>query len=1604
MATTPWEVDDIGTQEADTPWKVDDTAESAATPWKVDDTVKPSPTKTSRVSAAPSAPANPPVNTQPTPMRITVRPTKPAQVPWKEDDTIVSTPQDTRRDFTTRVGDAWKAGIQGDNFVGRMALFLADKANVAKDEVRRAYPNQSEEFYEVSHRSLLEQAQRQIREDYEAKQAADPAWRPDESWIRNLTSGRIFADILGALPAEAGPEMLLNPGKTVLGRIGAQMGLSGLADLGYQGIAMEQGVRDEYSPLQTAWSAGLGGGFQGVLEAGRGVAKGIDILRGKDNVEDPLVRPTPGRRMTDAQAAQYVEALKTGTADEVEQLLKDFGGFTTNRQDLDNFIAARDRPDAKPARLIYEDQKQELLQPGTPSQRAAGKFVPQTKAIPSVNYARFTVQDATDRVNTITEGWENKPEFEIVEDINKIADPKVRRAVKAEMGKGNGKNVMGFLGEDGKVRIISGNVRSEDELSAVLFHETLGHAGLKARFQDTLDDVLMTFYNSGSGNFKATVDAWADKNPNKYKNDPNRLARAAEEVLAEMSQGGRIEPGLWAQIVERIKRFAREHGMNLKYTDKEIRTILGLAHADITGAGRSSDFKGGTRLITTWHGTRADEFDNVSDTAPFGKFDLNRAGEGTGAAAFGHGVYVADIKSVAEGYAGRYQATDKDGSVFEVELPDDAKWLDWDKPLKNQPEVQFALEKAGLKKLSVEEYDALVKEADQARKEYTQARSNRWSMSTEKYAEIQQKAAEAGRKQFSAFTDELTGEKAYERLRLMFDRMGGEASTYSDKFASDALNRFGISGNRYKNVDKRGREGFNYVVFDDNVPKITNKFMTREEGDDTRIGNINTANIKTVGDIDNILELLAAKNPNETKTVEEINYEARQLGFTPSKVAKQPGVGNLSARITAARQVMTDLLDQVAKLDDDPRSSNAAYVKRMQLYSKLAAVHAKVSGDINELGRAMRSLQILSESQRSADEIARRMQDGGNDIFKDPELFAQFDADIRAMMRDGNRRGALLKTKESFKPKAEDYIFAGWYNFLLSSPATHFVNVVGTGLNFTNDLLTRGLAATLGQGKRFSPNADRVMGREVVARVWGAIQAMKDATTYQKTLEAYKRGTSESFDNTKAENQTIVIQNKPTSYVLESPVRALASEDEWFRNVIQLSNIYGMAVRKAGKEGLKGKAFRDRVNDLIDAPTRDMIENSKEFSKVMQFQDEMSGIGKMVNNLRKTNPKDDKLTRIAKGTMRLIVPFLQTPDALIRTAVRNMGPFAVLEREFWKGVKKGGPEEDIIKARMLASSALMTFFAVQVANGGIAGNGPSDPKKREEWLLTNQPNSIKVNGKWYSIAGLDPFVSPILAVATAYERAQYGEESEEGYMSTAIDATLGMARAMADTAYTQNLVEAMAMFDADDEKATDKFNNWAAGIAASATVPSILRQYAQNYGDQNEYVTKGDGSLSDRISGRIVAGVKGTAVEQTLKDMGVNTDLPQKYDPLGRPKVRGETYGPDMLTRIRTRDEETDPVVLELSRLGKAMKGPLVTYPGKVVGKRTLTEEEYAEYTRLSGEYIREKVREVMETSRWQNASDIERRKMVVKIKTKQRKNAKEDLGLNKTQSTEEEE
>jgi hypothetical protein len=193
-----------------------------------------------------------------------------------------------------------------------------------------------------------------------------------------------------------------------------------------------------------------------------------------------------------------------------------------------------------------------------------------------------TANAIVDNINRTTEGWTNAPDFEVHESFRDID--------------GVDNDAIGVMTGDGKVLINATNVIAEAKargttpetiVNAVTFHEALGHYGLAQKFGNELETVLDIFYNNSSSTFRDKVDRWLADNPNEYKNSPNRVNRAAEEVLAEMSEQGRIPVTFLNKLTSRIKNFGRDMGLTIKFSKPEIETILGMAHnAVISGRGR----------------------------------------------------------------------------------------------------------------------------------------------------------------------------------------------------------------------------------------------------------------------------------------------------------------------------------------------------------------------------------------------------------------------------------------------------------------------------------------------------------------------------------------------------------------------------------------------------------------------------------------------------------------------------------------------------------------------------------------------------------------------------------------------------------------------------------------------------------------------------------------------------------------------------------------------------------------------------------------------------------------------------------------------------------
>ena len=203
-------------------------------------------------------------------------------------------------------------------------------------------------------------------------------------------------------------------------------------------------------------------------------------------------------------------------------------------------------------------------------------------------------------VDAIVSVWKGPPVVTVVQSVNDIADAKIRRAVMQD----NATNAEGFVAPDGTVYLIADNLESVERAKAVLFHEALGHVGLERLFRGELDSVLSALYKSNGG-IRTKTDAWLAANPEAYPKDKDQIARAVEEVLAEMSENGQLRPTMLKRIAAVIRNYARKLGFNVAISDADVEAILAAGHERVVNGAQESTLVKGMRYINGWRGGAA---------------------------------------------------------------------------------------------------------------------------------------------------------------------------------------------------------------------------------------------------------------------------------------------------------------------------------------------------------------------------------------------------------------------------------------------------------------------------------------------------------------------------------------------------------------------------------------------------------------------------------------------------------------------------------------------------------------------------------------------------------------------------------------------------------------------------------------------------------------------------------------------------------------------------------------------------------------------------------------------------------------------------------------
>lgn len=204
------------------------------------------------------------------------------------------------------------------------------------------------------------EAQRQIREEYEAKAASDPWWKPDGNIAGNILE-RGVPTLIGHIFGN--PENLIGGGGEGLGaKVLRQGALSGGLDVGTQLADLGQDVQDKFSVARAAGAAATGGALAGLHELGvEGYKKffgndapvvdapahaqgGKDVLPdGTVGVAGAHLSPEEFRQsIVDKMQERNSDGSFKNSADDIRKYVSEQGADPDQFKGLDAGIAARD--------------------------------------------------------------------------------------------------------------------------------------------------------------------------------------------------------------------------------------------------------------------------------------------------------------------------------------------------------------------------------------------------------------------------------------------------------------------------------------------------------------------------------------------------------------------------------------------------------------------------------------------------------------------------------------------------------------------------------------------------------------------------------------------------------------------------------------------------------------------------------------------------------------------------------------------------------------------------------------------------------------------------------------------------------------------------------------------------------------------------------------------------------------------------------------------------------------------------------------------------------------------------------------------------------------
>ena len=734
-------------------------------------------------------------------------------------------------------------------------------------------------------------------------------------------------------------------------------------------------------------------------------------------------------------------------------------------------------------------------------------------------------------------------------------------------------------------------------------------------------------------------------------------------------------------------------------------------------------------------------------------------------------------------------------------------------------------------------------------------------------------------------------------------------------------------------------QGFRQVAPSYEAPKVVDqKFRT----DKLNLGN--EAEIKKINDRIGDLGLTT----RNVRSFDEVKQLAQELGADPKKLLANSR--QLSdADVVALRNTINQNADFLAKNRDtkfeDPTQNAIHQTKLNAADAQINQALKKLIGGGTEAGRTVASFKILAnKTMDPAFWYQKAQKSRGN------ELSTEHKATIDKLIGNNDRAGLAMYVAGLRNPSGWEKFSTLWKAGLLTNIPTHVANVAGNA----GMAVTKGIADTVGTG--IDKGISLFTGKRT--KTVSPIEAIKGlGSGAKKGLDYLRTGTNADELAGKSDIQGEInfgdgALGKAANVYTRGVFRSLGAEDAVFKGLHERGSLSNQAKLIAINEGLKGKEYNARVEELLAKPTDEMKAQALDDAKVATFNND-NILASKIAGLKAGRNKDDSLGSKVFGTVvDVAIPFVKTPTNVV-SRISEYTPLGLLKLAAGQISKKTRGQKRLVDdlSKVVTGSTILAIGGALADKGLITGTIPSSTKERDQWQAEGkQPNSIKIGGKWYQLNKIAP-VGYLLGLAADYK------ESGGDVATTAFKG----AKNLTDQTFLTGLSGGL-------KAVTDPEQNAKAYLkqTVSSVIPAGIGGVAR--------IVDPTARVSDGVLDAVKARVP-----------GLSQSLAPRIDIFGE-EVKNEGGLGRLLDPFGTKtDKSNDPVLAEVRKQGIDLG-----LPSNRMFNTALDTHEFAQYQQIQGKVLKQALQAVINSPAYKNASASDKQKFIDSTVTEVRSETKD--------------